>query len=256
VIALRSSIANRRVSLAIFSLPCTADRRERSLCVLWLLGALLACGAGSEQSMPLAPGEFRLTPSAGSERVVRRDPARGLIEHRGLSLVEQIAAAWNVSARDLEFRLELPAGPFDVSVRSADGANDTAEALLRGGLAESLGLRVRAEARYGDVFALRLAGRGLVPETVAPGSVVGKPVRVNGHYRGAGEPVERLVRYLRDYAQLPIVDETGLAGHYDIVVEWDSQAGSRAFRTALADAGFVLAAAQRRFVMHVVEPMR
>lgn len=226
--------------------------------VLRAIGApvalLLACGAGSETSAPLAPGEFRLEPSRGSQRVVRRDPARGLIEHRGLSLVEHVAAAWHVSARDLEFHLELPPGRFDVSVHSADGEGEAADASLRGGLAEYFGLRVRTEARRGDVFVLRLARRGLVPEPVVPGSVPGEPVRAHGFYRGAGAPVEQLVRYLRSYGRRPIVDETGLVGLYDIVVEWDSDAGSRAFHTALGDAGFVLTPAQRSFLVHVVEP--
>lgn len=178
-----------------------------------------------------------------------------MIERRGLSLVEQLAAAWQVAATDLDFRVDLPAGKFDLSVRAADATSHTAEALVRGGLAEHFGFRVRSERRQGDVFVLSLVRHGLVPEPIEPGSVEGEPVRVHGRYRGAGARIEHLARYLRRFGQRPIVDETGLAGHYDVALEWDPEAGPRAFHTALRDAGFVLTGAQRSFVVYVVEPV-
>ena len=58
---------------------------------------------------------------------------------------------------------------------------------------------------------------------------------------------------MRSFARRPVVDETQLEGSYDVVVEWDLEAGSRALHVALGDAGFELAPASRRHLVYVVE---
>jgi uncharacterized protein (TIGR03435 family) len=230
-------------------------RRAGASWLLALLG-LLACSDGGPRAAVLTPGEFRVVPSASAERRMRRDPARGEIEVRGRTVVEHIAIAWDVPVGDLDVRVDLPAGRFDLAARSVDGSLEGAEALLRGGIAEHFAIQLRTERRRGPVFVLRRAGGGLVPEPVASGSVDEPPVREIGRYRGAGAPIADLVRFLRRFGRRPIVDETGLVDEYDLLLEWDPDAGGRALHAALRDAGFVLEPAEREVAVHVVEARR
>jgi uncharacterized protein (TIGR03435 family) len=221
-----------------------------------VLLVLLACSGGEPQAAELAPGEFRAGPSATPDRRMRRDVARGEVEVRGRTLAEHIAIAWDVPLGDLDVRAELPTGRLDLAARSVDGSLESAEALLRGGISEHFALRVRSERRRVPVFVLRRSREGLAPERLEPGSVHGPPAREIGRYRGAGAPIADLVRFLRRFGRRPIVDETRLAGEYDIVLEWDPEAGGRALHAALGDAGFVLEPSEREIPVPVVEAAR
>jgi uncharacterized protein (TIGR03435 family) len=227
-----------------------------ALISLIALIALLACSVGEPGAADLAPGEFRVGLSASPDRRMRRDPARGEIEVRGRTVAEHIAIAWNVPLDDLNVRAELPPERLDLAARSVDGSLAGAEALLRGGIAEHFGLRVRSEPRRVPVFVLRRSVGGLAPERLEPGTVEGPPAREIGRYRGAGAPISDLVLFLRRFGRRPVVDETRLAGEYDIVLEWDPEAGGRALHAALGDAGFVLEPSEREIPVPVVAATR
>ena len=219
-----------------------------------LAGLLLvgvACEGESEDS--LRPGGFRIEASDAPAVFERWDPETGTLERGGVSLAEHIALGWGADVRDLDVQIRLPPGDYDLSARSLDGTLETAEALLRGGLVEHFGLRVRPDRRVTDVIALRLTRTGLRPEPVTPSEVTAQPRRAAHSYRGAGAPVSDLVQWLRPRAQRPVVDETGLVGLYDIAIEWDPSAGQRALQFALRDAGLVLARARRPYAFLVVE---
>jgi uncharacterized protein (TIGR03435 family) len=216
-----------------------------------VLLVLAACA--EDVPPPLEPGEFRLEPSSAVERTERRDPGRGTLERRGLSLQEHVAEAWQVPYRDLELLIELPPGTFDLRVRATDGGLEQARAMIRGGLAEHFGFDLRSEKRPRDVFLLRVTREGLRPEPVDPDAVTGERVHARGRYRGAGATIGDLAAYLRNYERRQILDETGLSGHYDIVIEWDPDAGARALHSALRDAGLVLVPTTRTTTAYVVE---
>jgi len=219
-----------------------------------------ACGEAESPAEPssggpgLAPGEFRIEKSTAEQRAVRVSAATGEIEQLRLPLAAQIAQAWGIHPHDLTIQTELPSGAFDIRVRAADGKAETARALLRGGLVQHLGIQVRQGTRSGELLALRLVKDGLKPEPVAGPLDPSLGARVRGRYRGAGAPIADLIRFLRPFGKRPIIDETGLRGSYDITVEWDPEAGGRAMRAALRDAGFLLVGGEGDYPVWLVEP--
>lgn len=228
---------------------------RRALAVVGGLMSCLACGeAAPPPSQPVAPGGFRLEASRSGVPAERHELHGGGIERLGLSLPEHLAVAWGVAPRDLDVRVELAAGDFDLQVVPLDGSRATAEAMVRGGLLEAFGVRVRSEVRDSDVFVLESARGGLRPEPVDPAAIAGGPVRELGRYRGAGAGIDDFARFLRGLGRRPVVDETGLAASYDIVLEWDPEAGGRALHAALRDAGFKLTPGRRSVTVWVVEP--
>lgn len=222
-----------------------------SACVSLLVVVVVGCTGGSAET--LQPGGFKVTPSTAPEVTERRDAETGTLERRGMLLEEHLAVAWGADPRDLEFRFARPAGRYDVSARSTDGTLETAEAVLRGGLVEQFGLRVRRDVRDTDLIALQLVRRGLRPQPVEPDAEYAAGVAGRGFYRLRGGRVSEFMSWLRSYSQRPIIDQTGLDGRYDITLEWDSTAGSRAFQAALGDAGFLLIHKRGRYAFLVVE---
>jgi uncharacterized protein (TIGR03435 family) len=190
----------------------------------------------------LEPGGFSIAPRSDAIRAERFDPETGSLERLGLSLRAQIAKAWGVRAVDLQFRVELPAGLFDVRARPEEGGREGAEALIRGGLSEHLGLVVEKGIWQGDILALHLVLSGTVPGPVEehPEGEAAESVRRVGEYRVAAAPISDLVDFLRTATPTPVVDATGLEENYDIAIEWDAAQGGRALRAALRDAGFEL----------------
>ena len=199
-----------------------------------------ACARGD--AVQLAPGDARVEPSAEARALERVDVHTGTVVRLGLPLDAHLALAWQAPASELDLALALPPGRFDVCARPADGERATAEAMIRAALAESLGVTVERGLRRGPVLALRLRPGALAPRPAVHGSPPGaaEAVRHPGRFEVNGAPISELVAFLAAASPLPVVDETGLEGRYDLRIEWDPASGPRGLRVALADAGFEL----------------
>ena len=61
--------------------------------------------------------------------------------------------------------------------------------------------------------------------------------RSEGRLVARAMPIAELAVFLRWHSPRPILDETGLDGRYDFVVEWDPKGGPRELFLALGDLG-------------------
>jgi uncharacterized protein (TIGR03435 family) len=167
--------------------------------------------------------------------------------------VRIIADAWDIHPAAIELGEGIDGTRlFDSSARGSGGTRESARAALRFHLREEFGFEAASETRVGRVRILRpLSGRGwqLEPSRSAAHELETR----RGRFRATRAPISELVRYLEGLSALPVVDETGLAAEYDMVLEWDTSAGSYALNQAFADLGLELVKGERSYEVVVIE---
>lgn len=110
---------------------------------------------------------------------------------------------------------------FDVMVRADHRYSiDELHAMFQNMLAERFHLRLHIETKQGPVYALTIAKSGLKMTPVEEGFARNSPINTVGEnvYRADRVPMVYLCFWLGTQLQndhRPVVDETGLTGHYD-----------------------------------------
>jgi uncharacterized protein (TIGR03435 family) len=196
----------------------------------------------AKSNVPLGPGSVNVTTG-------------GLFSATGYPLVAYIAFAYDLVSSDIRLLVpQLPAWAmsdrYDIQARApGNPAKRQMRPMMQALLAERSHLAVRREAREAPVAALLVSKAGKLgpqllvhsvgaactgePPSRFPlaggfpalcGEIGGMPPSTSGRQRFAGRNVTiaQLVRFLpgSDRLDVPVVDETGLAGTYDLVLEY------------------------------------
>ena len=240
---------------------------------LLLCGALpLCCGAAvfasaNRSAAETRPGESRvqIARSTQSERAYQTQPATGGLTIRAGTLDFLIRVAYGVHPRDIVYeaglaelveRAELAELDretlYDVVVIPEDGQQQTAMRQLRSQLETTFSFDTTHERRFVAVRALRRAegAAPLPPSTSKQRNVVGR----SGRFAGDRATMADLARFARTFSQEPVVDETGLTGSYDFVLEWDHASGGNAFVQAFEDLGLELVPTHAEVELLIVRP--
>jgi uncharacterized protein (TIGR03435 family) len=228
--------------------------------------------AGEETGLVREPGTEELLADAGRGEAAEAIYQVGLWPARGgpsrvstggdsfvaLNVPVQLIVPhlWEVARLRVELEGDVPSGRFDLVVRTA-GAADQVKPLARQALETGLGLEVRREVREVDALVLRVPGAAEAAAAAPPGlrrargfgasrSELG-PGRVLGDRLSIAEVIEGIEPSLGR----PVVDETGLEGHYAVELIWD--AGDPAsLIAAVEELGLELVEARREAEMLVV----
>lgn len=177
---------------------------------------------------------------------VRLMPGGG-INATNVPLLRLITLAYDV--RDFQ----VSGGPgwiatesFDVIARpdrsAAEGAEDLAKLTdgqrktlreqvtgrLRALLADRFQLAVHKEMKEQPIYALVLAKNGPKMQEVKESGPREGISRQNGHAQAFAVPMEMFAQVLSRLVERPVVDQTGLAGKYDFVLEWTPDLGTAA----------------------------
>ena len=234
---------------------------------LLLCGALpLCCGAAvfvsaNGSAAETRPGESRvqIARSTQSERAYQTQPATGGLTIRAGTLDFLIRVAYGVHPRDIVYEAELAELEeldretlYDVVAIPEDGQQQTATRQLRSQLETTFAFETARERRFVAVRALRRAegAAPLPPSTSKQRNVVGR----SGRFAGDRATMADLARFARTFSQEPVVDETGLTGSYDFVLEWDHASGGNAFVQAFEDLGLELVPTHAEVELLIVRP--
>ena len=255
------------------SLRPSLDRRSRTVvtttCVLASLAGMLAVdlaplAAFAAKPIPARNAWIRPLPNAAPTKAEPTNTyvaAQGAFVFDGAPLRTIVAAAWGTHPRDVHFAEGLDGSELFAAFARPPAANTEAafpraQAQLRTQIRRSLGLDIRTEEIDGDVEVLRqISSTGWRLEASAEGGEGEEAAEARpGLFRARATSMKSFVRFLRTFSSGPIVDETGLEGAYDFVLEWDPRADQRALLDALGDIGLELTSEERRHRRLVVRP--
>jgi len=190
------------------------------------------------------PG-FHFAADAASGGPGTADP--GMFRCSKCSLATLIVKAFHLQPYQLPGRASLTDNTYDILARVPEGA--TAEefsAMLQNLLRERFGLAWHLQEKMMKGYHLALAKNGpkLKESTEASLPPVADPHRsgpaeshnhsgvvtfgTSANYRAANQTTADLARVLSDQTGLPVDDETGLTGKYDISLRWTGTAASHA----------------------------
>lgn len=198
--------------------------------------ALLAAGmcAAQQAAEPWVfdVASIRPTLNAGQRTRLMRHPDDAEFGGQNVPLTALLQFAYGVSAsRILGLPARLEAARFDVQAKpdaetdarfrrlASAGQREAKQKMVQALLVERCGLKVHMETRELPVFAL-VVGRGGVKFGAAD-------AQANAVWAGrtritveGGDSMARLAEELSRVSGRPVVDRTGMTGHYDIEFEW------------------------------------
>ncbi len=206
---------------------CPTSQRTKSrwvskIAVCGILGAVYLFGADTFEVAAIRQNV------SGEQNTHISMPGGGRLVVENASVKTLIRNAYGILA------FQFAGGPkwldddkFDINAKTGGPETITQERLkplLRGLLAERFGLKVHWEDREESVFALLIdkGGAKFQEHTDAPGHGMNTSKgRGRARMKGIDVPMDEIASNLGNQLGRFVVDRTGLAGHYDFVMEWD-----------------------------------
>jgi uncharacterized protein (TIGR03435 family) len=166
--------------------------------------------------------------------------------HRG-SLLDFLALGFDVEYRQVSGKIDLDKVEFDLDATLPPGTTrEQLHAMIRNLLAERFHLKQHIETREFSGYELVVAktGHKLLPEGTAPEHLEGFPDltmsradmrsfqrRLEGGYllvrmRGRLQTVAKLAEWIQPPDDGPVIDKTGLAGRFDVAIEYTQELGN------------------------------
>jgi uncharacterized protein (TIGR03435 family) len=155
----------------------------------------------------------------------------GMFRCTGCSLATLIVKAFNLQPYQFPGRITLSANTYDIQARIPDGATQADFlAMLQNLLKDRFGLTWHFQEKMMKGYHLVVAKNGAkLKESTAPqhsgpteshkhSGVIAFGTSAN--FRAANQTTADLARVLSDQIGLPVDDETGIAGKYDISLRW------------------------------------
>ena len=172
----------------------------------------------------------------------------------GQGMQQMLGAAYGINESRIAVETTLPQDRYDYISTVPDG-----QEALRREITKKFGLVGRRETRDTDVFVLKVRSRSA--PGLRPGSQMGSTMNwdPNGIH-GSGQPMEAIANILEDNLKTPVIDQTGLTGNFNFVLNWKNPGNPRqpvdqdAFRQAvLNQLGLELVPSNMPVEMLVVE---
>lgn len=159
---------------------------------------------------------------ASADATAGIDENESSVRIRNLPLRAVISMAYQVPAIRVAGPSSIDGRTFDIVAKPPSGYRRSQLPLaLRNLLAERFGLVAHLQKRDVQGYALRVANSGsrLKPSTEPRTFLTGRSGLISGNSRSIGD----LVNLLAQMVAVPVVDETEMAGVYDIKLEWTPQ---------------------------------
>ncbi|HNW42906.1 MAG TPA: TIGR03435 family protein [Elusimicrobiales bacterium] len=132
-----------------------------------------------------------------------------------------LSQAYGIKENNIEISSALPRQSFSLTARYPQASEKMFRSLLRQAVKTAYGAEVRGVKKEKQVLLLRYDKEtphsGLQPAKDSRASVSGS----NQSVRAQGARMDQIAGMLENICRLPVLDETGLAGGYDIDIEWE-----------------------------------
>ena len=166
----------------------------------------------------------------------------------GMDPIGCLLAAFEGRESRLEIEVELPDQRYDFVIRTP-GGDERRRALMQQVVCEAFQVAVAFEPRRREVLVLRgLAG---AEHRLEPATGASSFSSYPGRIQGRGLDFWSLANSLEYVVDVPVLDETGLEGRFDIDLEWDP-ADPGSLEKSLAEVGLELQAGDREIEVLVV----
>ncbi len=184
---------------------------------------------------PAAPQEIGRTSTRMSS-----DTDTGSLVYANVNLKQILARAWNVQQYQITGPDFLEDARFDVTASFPPrSTSEQLSTMLQKLLADRFGVQLHRETRELPAFGLVVAKGGpKFKQAESDGGISTNSGRGRWHMT-AKITMRRLAELLTEQAGRPVLDQTGLAGSYDLTLEWSTTdtaaADSPSLFTALQD---------------------
>jgi uncharacterized protein (TIGR03435 family) len=194
--------------------------------------------------------------SAERGRFLRFRDTPGRILGDGIGLDALLEHAYGISSYQLENRIESPLR-YKVSVAAPVESDEAARRVLRGLLESSFGYQPDWETREVECVVLKFdadGGNGAFKAADGDADAGGFAGRAGFHLTDA--PIGFITDSLARYAfGMPVLDETGLDGLFDLDADWDPRDPDSVFE-ALRGVGLIAERAKRPTRVLIVDPIQ
>ena len=217
-------------------------------------GSVIVAGvdpSGANANRPLMQLVLResTTPAGGRSAAVSGTTGTML----GYTPQQIISQSFSLRSTRSEFVAELPDVRFNMITRFPM-STDREQQLVQSAVASAFNIELRHEPRNVEVLVLELPEdrQHSLSATVSPG---GSSTSVNQTgINVVNGSLGNIMYSMEHKLNRPILDDTGLAGSYDLIVTWDKKARAEQIAEAFTDAtGLVLTSAQREIEFAVIE---
>jgi len=208
--------------------------------------------AAHETSAP-AMLEVRIsTPGAGAAGCSSRT-GDGLLSGKNVSLRWMIGEAYGLPENRVIFENGIDGQiKFDIHVKVPYGKEAQLQPIARQAIELTLGLKTREEKRDMAVLVLKMDKSGMPGlKKSSPGGKI-QCSSGPGEIEATGQEFPYIVETLEALVGIPIIDETGLKGMYDMTLKWDYSKKEALAQAMASQLGIKVIEAKRKIAMVTV----
>ena len=190
-------------------------------CVVLTAAAVLAQSPAPTPAPEFEAASIKPSPEGPGHTGWHSDP--GIVTLQNQSLKGLIAIAWTLQDNQVEGGPKwLDSDRYLIQARTAGPSNDPEmRVMLQALLKDRFQLAFHMETKVVSGFALMTAKNGLKIEASKDATAGSRSSSNRGHLDASGMSMERLATWLSRTMGSPVSDATGVAGAFDLKLDWD-----------------------------------
>ncbi|MEK6303585.1 MAG: TIGR03435 family protein [Acidobacteriota bacterium] len=201
------------------------------------------------------PARFNLTIRPAKSTSTSAEVSPGRFTCRNMSLKRALSLIHNISETRIICPLLLQDARYDISAAVTADKSGALNGLVSKAIETSFNLKVRRETREVDVLVMT-APKGLAGGLKPASAAKPKYSLADDAMIATGQQIDLLADRIEKVMNVPVLNETGLAGRYDWEIVYDSKQANSIVEVARKELDLELKASRRRIEILVVEMER
>jgi uncharacterized protein (TIGR03435 family) len=174
-----------------------------------------------------------------------------LIRYDVVGLISQVT---DIPIHQIDNKAKLPDGKFDLIASMPRGYEDRLRPDAQSAINAAFTIRTRHEKRLTDVLVLKIPSgkqHKLTPSAIGDGAQSMRSWSMG--IEMIGEPLDYFVETLARRIRRPVINETNLADHFDMSLEWEDDSPDAVVKAVESSLGLELQPAKRSIEFLVIE---